>query len=107
MAKFVKSERELPDIDLELAKVSKKETKEKKKETDKKKSNKKDKNSNKKDKSKKSSYFKEVRKELSKVVWPSKKNMVKYSIAVIAFILFFSVFFYVIELIMALLEAGV
>ena len=50
---------------------------------------------------------KEVKKEVSKVVWPSKKNMVKYSIAVISFILFFSVFFYVIELIMALLEVGV
>ena len=104
MAKFVKSDRELPDINSELAKVTKKETKEKKKETDKKKNSKKDKKNN---NGKKSSYFKDVKKELSKVVWPSKKNMVKYSIAVISFILFFSVFFYVIELIMALLKVGV
>ena len=106
MAKIVKSEREVPDIDLELAKVSKKDKKKvDKKETNKKKENKK--KDSKKNNGKKTSYFKEVKKEVSKVVWPSKKNMVKYSIAVIAFILFFSVFFYVIELIMALIEAGV
>ena len=106
MAKIVKSEREVPDIDLELAKVSKKDKKKvDKKETNKKKENKK--KDSKKNNGKKTSYFKEVKKEVSKVVWPSKKNMVKYSIAVISFILFFSVFFYVIELIMALIEAGV
>lgn len=34
-----------------------------------------------------------VKKEMKKVRWPGKKEMVKYSIATITFILFFSVFF--------------
>ena len=44
---------------------------------------------------------------MSKVKWPSKKDMVKYSIATIIFIVFFAVFFYLIDLIIALLKAGV
>ena len=99
MAKIVKSDRELPNIDLEVAKVSKtkKETKKNNKKESTKKSVKKE----------KVGFIGEVRKEMSKVVWPSRKNLVKYSIAAIAFIIFFSLFFYVIELIMALLKAGV
>ena len=101
MANFVKSNRDIPDIDLEVANVSK--NKEKKVE-----SNKKTEQKSKKEKSvKKESYFQGVKKELSKVVWPSKKNMIKYSVAAISFIIFFAVFFYIIELIMALLEVGV
>ena len=42
--------------------------------------------------------------EVSKIKWPSKKQMVKYSIATIVFVIFFAAFFYVIELIMALLK---
>lgn len=98
MANFVKSNRDIPDIDLEVANVSK--NKEKKIEKIQKKE-KKDKTS------KKESYFQGVKKELSKVVWPSKKNMIKYSVAAISFIVFFAVFFYIIEIIMALLEVGV
>ena len=52
-------------------------------------------------------FFKEVKSEMSKVKWPSKKDMVKYSIATIIFIVFFAVFFYLIDLIIALLKAGV
>lgn len=104
MAKFEKTTRDIPNIDDEIKKVSKKnETKRDVKKEKNKKDNKK-KNNNKKEKE---SFFAGVRKEVSKVVWPDKKKLVKYSIASITFIIFFAVFFYVIELIMALLEAGV
>ena len=43
-------------------------------------------------------FFDEVKKELGKVKWPSKKDMVKYSIATICFVIFFAVFFYLIDL---------
>lgn len=42
-----------------------------------------------------------VKKELKKVKWPGKKEMVKYSIATLTFILFFSVFFALGDLIIA------
>ena len=45
-------------------------------------------------------FFGEVKKELSKVKWPSKKDMIKYSIATIVFVLFFGIFFYLIEVMM-------
>ena len=49
---------------------------------------------------KKESFFKSVRSEFKKVRWPNKKEMVKYSIATIVFVLFFGVFFYLIEVLM-------
>jgi len=118
MAKVVKSKREILDVDEELEKLegNGKKSKEKKKDSSKKESKK----EVKKDASKKSKkvkatkpkkgifkYFHEVRVEISKVKWPSKKDMVKYSIATLVFILFFSAFFYIIDLIFALLKAGV
>ena len=42
-------------------------------------------------------FFKEVKKELGNVKWPSKKDMVKYSIATICFVIFFAGFFYLID----------
>jgi len=50
-------------------------------------------------------YFKDVKKEVSHVKWPDKKEMVKYSIATIVFIIFFALFFYLIEVIFALLKS--
>ena len=44
-------------------------------------------------------WFKEVMAEFKKVRWPNKKEMIKYSIATVVFIIFFALFFYVIELI--------
>ena len=44
-------------------------------------------------------WFKGVASEFRKVRWPSKKEMIKYSIATIVFILFFALFFYAIELV--------
>ena len=48
-------------------------------------------------------FFKGVKKEISRVRWPNKKEMVKYSIATILFILFFSLFFYLFDTIVAIL----
>jgi preprotein translocase subunit SecE len=52
-------------------------------------------------------FFKEVKKEIGKVKWPEKKEMVKYSMTTIVFILFFSIMFAIIDLIMAALQAWV
>ena len=105
MAKIVKDTRVTMDVDSELEKIKsgkkqKDVTKEKKKDNKKKKEVKKT-------KSNKKGFLKEVKSELDKVKWPSKKDMVKYSIATIVFIIFFALFFYLIDIIIALLlKAG-
>lgn len=66
--------------------VKKEKTKEIKKNTPKKKQPK--------EKTQKKSFFKEVKSELKKVKWPTKEEMLKYSIAVIIFIVVFGLFFY-------------
>ena len=53
----------------------------------------------------KDSYLKEVGKEMKKVHFPSRKEMVKYSIATVFFVIFFGVYFYLIELAMALVKS--
>lgn len=45
-----------------------------------------------------------VKSETQKVHWPSKKDMFKYSVATIIFIVFCSLFFYLIEVIFALIQ---
>ena len=42
--------------------------------------------------------------EISKIKWPSKKEMIKYSIATIIFVIFFALFFYAIIVLMAFLK---
>ena len=42
-----------------------------------------------------------VASEFRKVNWPTRYNMVKYSIATIAFVIFLAVFFYLIDIIFA------
>ena len=109
MAKIIKDTRETIDVDTELEKIrvsnDVKKTTEKKKKDDKKKTTKKNKKVKK--HSKIYTFFKEVKSEMAKVKWPSKKDMVKYSIATIVFVIFFALFFYAIDLIIALLKAGV
>lgn len=46
-------------------------------------------------------FFTDVKNELKKVRWLDKKEMTKYSIATIAFILIFSIFFGGLDLILA------
>ena len=49
---------------------------------------------------KKEGLIKGIRSEFKKVRWPSKKEMIKYSIATIVFVLFFGIFFGLIEVMM-------
>lgn len=51
------------------------------------------------------SYGEEVKAELKKVKWPSKEEMVKYSIAVIAFIIIFGLYFYGLDALFAWLSS--
>ncbi|MDD6224062.1 MAG: preprotein translocase subunit SecE [bacterium] len=105
MAKVVKSTREVVDIDQKIKDMSKnKKTSPKVESVEKNKKSLKNKVNGSK---KKKSFLHGVRREVSMVKWPSKKDMVKYSVATIGFILFFALFFYVIELILALLKMGV
>lgn len=53
---------------------------------------------------KKESWWHGVKSEFKKVRWPSRKEMVKYSIATIIFVIFFALFFYLIEVIAYLLK---
>lgn len=105
MAKIVKSNREVTNIDEEIKKLEKTNTKGKVKKV---KEAKKEKNlSKKKETVKKESYFEGVKKETSKIKWPTKKEMIKYSIATVSFIIFFALFFYIIQLLLVLLKKGV
>ena len=51
-------------------------------------------------------YFKGVKKEISRIKWTSKKELLKYSISTIVFMLFFGVFFYAIDMLVALLRSS-
>ncbi len=46
-----------------------------------------------------------VKSEAKKVHWPTKKDMVKYSVATVVFIIFCSLFFYAIDVIFALIQS--
>ena len=48
-------------------------------------------------------YFKGVKKEFARIVWPTKKHLIKYYIATICFIIFFSLFFYLFDTVVALI----
>lgn len=99
MAKIVKDTRKTIDVDSELKNLKKGKSKEVTKEL--KKDKKKDK---KKVKAPKKGFLHEVKAEMDKVKWPSKKDMIKYSIATIVFVIFFALFFYGIDLVLALLK---
>ena len=59
---------------------------------------------NKKREVKKESFLKQVKKELKKVSWPSKKNMIKFSITTICFIIIFSLFFFGLDSLFAFIK---
>lgn len=63
-----------------------------------------EKESKKKEKEKKDGYFKQVSKELKKVVWPSVGDIFKYSLAVIIFCVLLCLFFVGIDLIASLIK---
>ncbi len=49
-------------------------------------------------------FFSDVKKEATKVMWTSKKNLVKYSVATLVFMLFICLFFVGTDLIIALIS---
>ena len=52
----------------------------------------------------KNSYFKEIKSEMKKVKWPTKKEMVKYSISTIGFVIIFALYFFGIETLFAFIK---
>ena len=80
----------------------KKGTKNSKKEEKKVKNTKKEK----KEKVKKENYFEGVRSELSKVKWPSKQEVLKYTVATIVFVVVLVVFFILLDLLMSAIKGG-
>lgn len=107
MAKIVKSNREVSNVDDEIKKLEKTNIKGKKKKVEEPKQKKQTKSTKKKETAKKESYFKGVKKEVSKIKWPTKNEMIKYSVATVSFIIFFALFFYIIQLLLVLLKKGV
>lgn len=52
-----------------------------------------------------SKYFKGVLKEVKRIRWTNKKDLLKYSIASIMFVMFFALYFYAIEWIAVLVRS--
>jgi preprotein translocase subunit SecE len=50
-------------------------------------------------------FFNGVKKEISRVRWPNKKQLFKSSLAVVVFSLFFALFFYLTDLFSAFVRA--
>lgn len=50
-------------------------------------------------------FFNGVRQETKRVHWTSKKEIIKYSISTFAFVVFFSLFFYLIDVLFALVHS--
>lgn len=49
-------------------------------------------------------YFSGVAKEIKRIRWTNKKDLVKYSVATVVFVLFFGLYFYVIDWIVLLVR---
>lgn len=49
-------------------------------------------------------FFKDVKKEISKVKWPTKKNMAKYTVTTVLFVVFFALFFFATDAVVALIK---
>lgn len=98
-----KVEKVSEDLQKEMDKIS--EIEEKKDKAKKEKDNKK-KKAAKEEKTvvKKESWWQGAKSEIKKVKWPTKKEMIKYSIATITFIIFFALFFFAIEMIVYLIR---
>lgn len=50
-------------------------------------------------------YFKGVVKEIKRIRWTSGKDLVKYSVATLVFVLFFGLYFYVIDWVVLLVRS--
>lgn len=50
-------------------------------------------------------FFISVKKETAKIKWPTKKEMITYSGATISFMIFFGIFFFVLDLVFSFLKS--
>lgn len=50
-------------------------------------------------------YFSGVAKEIKRIRWTNKRDLVKYSVATVVFVLFFGLYFYVIDWIVLLVRS--
>lgn len=50
-------------------------------------------------------YFKGVKKETSRIRWTTPKDLFKYSITTISFMLFLGIYFYIIDLLVSLVRS--
>ncbi len=50
-------------------------------------------------------YFKGVKKEVGRIRWTTGKDLLKYSVTTIAFMLFLGVYFYAVELLASLIRS--
>ena len=50
------------------------------------------------------SYFKDVKRESKKIVWPSRKNLIKYSVATVLFVALMALFFLLLSFLAAFLQ---
>lgn len=46
-----------------------------------------------------------VKKEAERIRWPNKKDMIKYSVTTISFIVFFAAFFFIIDIVFAFIKS--
>ncbi len=60
----------------------------------------------KKKKVKKENFIQGVRKEMALVSWPTRKNVLKYTVATLIFILFVTGFFLLLNALMAVITGG-
>ena len=51
-------------------------------------------------------YFKGVRKEITRIRWTTGKELVKYSLTTIAFMLFLGLYFYAIDLLISFIRSA-
>ena len=52
-------------------------------------------------------YFKGVKKEIGRIRWTTPKDLLKYSLTTIAFMVFLGAYFYVIDLLITLIRSHV
>ncbi len=61
-------------------------------------------NKTKKQKKNKEGFFKGIKQELKKVTWPSKKDILKYSVATLVFCIVLMAFFQVLDLLLSVIK---
>lgn len=50
-------------------------------------------------------YFKGVKKEIGRIRWTTPKDLLKYSLTTVSFMLFLGVYFYIIDLLISLIRS--